>query len=284
MRLGIHVSIAGNIHEAAQRAKDLKCDCMQIFSRNPRRWKPAKLKEKDIELFKKKRKKFTIKPLAVHASYLINLASPDNKLYNKSITAFAEDVKRADKLQADFFITHLGSHKGKGKDFGIRRFAKALDRIIAESNPKTTILLENTAGSGNEIGSNFEEIAEIINSSNYGKKLGLCLDTCHAYAAGYNIAMKEGLQDALSKIDTLIGLEKLKLIHLNDSKGKLASHIDRHYHIGKGHIGKRGFYLILHHPKLRNLSYILETPKDDPKSDSMNLKMARSIYERHISS
>lgn len=279
MRLGVHVSIAGKIYEAVDRAKALNCECMQIFSRNPRSWTALKLDNKDVEEFKKRRKEAEIKPLVVHIPYLINLASPDDKLYNKSIKSYIEDIQRADLLDADYFVTHLGSHKGEGKDLGIDRFARALNKIIKELKPKVEILLENTSGSGNWLGGDFEDIAKIIIKSNQKDRLGLCFDTCHAYTAGYDIKNKKGLDETLKKIDDLIGINKLKLVHINDSKGDLGSHLDRHQHIGKGKIGRDGFRLILHHPKLRNLPYILETPKKDIKSDPMNLKTVRGIYE-----
>ena len=279
MRLGVHVSIAGKIYEAVDRAKALNCECMQIFSRNPRGWQAAKLDKADVEEFKKRRKEAGITPLVVHIPYLINLASPEDRLYEKSIQAYLEDIRRADLLSAEYFVTHLGSHKGKGRDLGIDRFARALDKIIKELKPKVKILLENTSGSGNWLGGDFEDIAEIMTKSHQKDKLGLCFDTCHAYAAGYDIKNKKGLDETLKKIDKLIGIKKLKLIHINDSKGDLGSHLDRHQHIGKGKIGRDGFKLILHHPKLRDLPYVLETPKEDVKSDPMNLKTVRSIYE-----
>ncbi len=279
MRLGVHVSIAGKIYEAVDRAKALNCECMQIFSRNPRGWQATKLDKADVEEFKKRRKEAGITPLVVHIPYLINLASPEDRLYEKSIQAYLEDIRRADLLSAEYFVTHLGSHKGKGRDLGIDRFARALDKIIKELKPKVKILLENTSGSGNWLGGDFEDIAEIMTKSHQKDKLGLCFDTCHAYAAGYDIKNKKGLDETLKKIDKLIGINKLKLIHINDSKGDLGSHLDRHQHIGKGKIGRDGFRLILHHPKLRDLPYVLETPKEDIKSDPMNLKTVRSIYE-----
>jgi len=275
MRLGVHVSIAGKIYEAVDRAKALNCECMQIFSRNPRGWQATKLDKADVEEFKKRRKEAGITPLVVHIPYLINLASPEDRLYKKSIQAYLEDIRRADLLSAEYFVTHLGSHKGKGRDLGIDRFARALDKIIKELKPKVKILLENTSGSGNWLGGDFEDIAEIMTKSHQKDKLGLCFDTCHAYAAGYDIKNKKGLDETLKKIDKLIGINKLKLIHINDSKGDLGSHLDRHQHIGKGKIGKDGFRLILHHPKLRDLPYVLETPKEDVKSDHMNLKTVR---------
>lgn len=280
MRLGLHVSIAGKIYESVDRAHALGCECMQIFSRNPRSWQTAKLVKSDVEEFKRRREKEKIKPLIVHIPYLVNLASPEDKLYKKSIQSYIEDAERADLLGAEYFITHLGSHKGEGQDLGIRRFASALDKIIKKLHPKVMILLENTAGSGNWLGGTFEEISEIMEKSNQKKNLGLCFDTCHAYAAGYDIANKEGLNKTLKKIDKLMGIDKLKVIHLNDSKGDLGSRLDRHEHIGEGRIGKSGFKVILHHPKLKSLPLILETPKKGPESDPMNLKAVRSIYGR----
>lgn len=278
MRLGVHVSIAGKIYDSLEKAKELGCESMQIFSRNPRTWQAKEFDSFDVEEFKKRRLKFQIEPLIIHIPYLINLASPDEKLYKKSIKSYLEDIKTADLLEADYFVTHLGSHKGKGVEFGIKRFAEALKGIIEKLDPKIMILLENTSGSGNWLGSNFKEIGEIMEASGCKKRLGLCFDTCHAYAAGYDIACKEGFNKTLKEIDKFIGLEKLKVIHLNDAKGDLGSHLDRHEHITKGKIGKEGFKAILKNPKLRKLTFILETPKEDNKSDIMNLKVVRDIY------
>lgn len=277
MRLGIQVSIAGRIYESLDRASRLDCDTMQIFSRNPRTWRLGKLDRQEIEEFKIRRKRLGIGPVFIHIPYLINLASPYKRLYKKSILAYIEDIKEAESLGADYIVTHLGSHKETSEKSGIKRFSRALNEIIAEAKTKVGILLENTAGSGSWLGYNFRHHQRIIDGLKDDSSVGICLDTCHAYVAGYNIAAQDGLDKLLNQIDSLIGLERLKLIHLNDAKDKLNSHSDRHEHIGKGRIGRTGFRRIINHPKLKDLAFILETPKKTEQDDIMNLHTVRAL-------
>lgn len=277
MRVGCHVSIGGNIYESVDRAAALGCDTMQIFSRNPRGWQVKPLAKADAEEFKRRRKAKGISPLIVHIPYLINLASPEEKLYKQSIAAYIEDVERADMLGAEYFNTHVGNHKGMGEDFGLDRLGKALDIIIKKSKPKLMILLENTAGGGSELGYKFKHFKGILKKVRKKEEVGLCLDTCHAYAAGYDLATRKGLEDMLDEIDSLIGLKKLKVLHANDSKAPLGSRIDRHEHIGRGRIGTKGFQAMTRHPVLKKMPFILETPKKRPADDPMNLAKLRQI-------
>ncbi|MBA7575697.1 putative endonuclease 4 [subsurface metagenome] len=277
MKVGVHVSIAGKIYESVDRAKRLGCDTFQIFSRSPRSWQTKELKKAEAEEFKKRRKDVKIAPVIVHIPYLINLASPLNPLYQRSISAYIEDIKRAEILGANYFVTHIGNHKGKGEEYGISRIISALNQIISQTKPHLKILLENTAGAGTVLGYNFAQIAAIIKGIKGTKYFGLCLDTAHAYAAGYNIATEKGLEETLEEIDELIGLNKLFLIHANDSKTALGSRVDRHEDIGKGEIGRKGFVFIVNHPTLRPLPFILETPKKRPNEDVENLKIIRAL-------
>lgn len=279
MRIGVHVSIAGKIYQAVDRAKELGCDTMQIFSRNPRGWAVSKLIPEDVEEFKKRRKQGKIAPLVVHIPYLINLGSPEEGLWKKSIQAYIDDIIRADKLSAEYFVTHLGSHKGKGIDAGIKRFAEGLNIAVEKSKPKLMILLENTSGAGDSMGHKFGQIQAIIEKVEVKvkNKLGICFDTCHAYAAGYDIATKKGLEETLKEADETVGIKSIKLIHANDCKGPLGCHLDRHENIGKGKIGLEGFRNFVNNPKLRGLPYILETPKKDPKWDPMNIATLRKL-------
>ncbi len=281
MRLGVHVSISGKIYEAVERARGLGCETMQIFSRNPRGWQASKLNEVDADEFKRRRKIFGIWPITVHLPYLVNLASPKKELYRRSIQAFIEDIKRAEILGAEYFVTHLGSHRGSGELSGIKRFSQALNIIIEETNPKIKILLENTAGAGDSLGYNFRQIRDIIARVKTKELLGLCFDTCHAFAAGYNIAEKEGLNKTIQEIEKFLGKESLWIIHLNDSKSSLGSRVDRHQHIGKGKIGKKGFRNILTHTKLKDSIFILETPKDSPGADKRNMTLVRRLADFH---
>ncbi len=280
MKVGVHVSIAGKIYSAVDRAKDLGCDTFQIFSRSPRSWATKKLEKSEAEEFCKRRKATKIGPVIVHIPYLINLASPIESLYQRSISAYIEDIKRAEQLSAEYFVTHIGNHKGKGENYGISRIIRALNQIIGQTEPHLKILLENTAGGGTVLGYNFEQIAMIIKGVRENAHFGLCLDTAHAYGAGYDIATKRGLDETLKKIDELIGIEKLFLIHANDSKAPLSSHVDRHEDIGRGKIGKKGFTLVVNHPTLHKLPFILETPKKRPNEDIENLKAIRALEKK----
>jgi len=278
MLLGVHVSTEGKIFDAVERAHKLGCNTMQIFSRNPQRWREKNLAPQDIEEFKQRRAKFKIKPLFIHIPYLLNLASPNPRLYEVSIRAFIEDIQEAGMLEADFIVTHMGSHKDTSEEEGLNRLSEALNRILENTkNSSVSLLLENTAGSGSWLGYNFTHQQRIIQAIKDKERIGLCLDTAHAFLAGYNIATKAGLEEALSQIDKLAGIDLIKLIHLNDAAGKLNSHHDRHEHIGKGFIGLAGMKRIINHPKLRNKPFILETPKRTDRDDAMNLKTVRSL-------
>lgn len=275
MRLGVHVSIAGHIYEAADRAARLGCDTFQIFSRNPRGWETADLDPGDVEEFKKRCKAYKISPVVVHIPYLINLCSPEDGLWKKSLDAYVEDIKRADMLEADYFVTHLGSPKGSGVEYGIARFSKGMNEAIARAMPKLMILLENTAGSGDSLGSRFEHLKGIMD--NVKGNLGVCLDTAHAFEAGYDDSTEAGLSAMVKEIDGTVGTEKIKVVHFNDSKSDFGSRYDRHWHIGKGNIGARGMKRIVNHPKLKDCAFILETPKETDKDDEMNLAAVRKM-------
>jgi deoxyribonuclease-4 len=278
MILGVHVSGAGKIYESLNRAHDLGCNTMQIFARNPQQWQGNTLNDADVEEFKARRNKFKVDPVFIHISYLINLASPNPKLYKGSIQAYIKDMQEAERLRADYIVTHMGSHKDTSEDAGIERLVTALNKILENTlEAKVGILLENTSGSGSWLGYKFEHQKKIIAGLKKKSRVGLCLDTAHAYLAGYDLSTKEGLDSMLNEIERLVGIKLIKLIHLNDACGALASHHDRHDHIGQGSIGMEGMSRIINHPKLRDIPMILETPKDEPSSDAMNLKLVRKL-------
>jgi len=279
-RIGVHVSMAGCIWESLERAKALGCNAMQIFSRNPRGWQAAEFNPSDVEKFKSLKEKYDIRPVVIHIPYIINLATPDSGLYKKSIIAFMEDLERCDLLGAEYFVTHLGSHVGSGEDGGIKRFSQALDGIIKKSKPKATILLENTAGSGSWIGYKFEHIKRIIDDISDVKNVGVCLDTAHTFEAGYDIKTKSGLEKTMKDFDRFVGADLIKVVHFNDSLSPIASHVDRHQHIGKGNIGLEAMGRIINHPKLRQAAFIMETPKESDKDDKRNIKIAKSLVKR----
>lgn len=278
MILGVHVSGAGKIFESLNRAHDLGCDTMQIFSRNPQQWQGKPLDSADVEEFKARRNKFKINPVFIHISYLINLASPEPKLYAGSIQAYINDMQEAERLKADYIVTHMGSHKDTSEEAGIKRLIIALNKILDNtSESKVGILLENTSGSGSWLGYKFEHQKKILAGIKEKSRVGLCLDTAHAFLAGYDLSKKEGLESMLCEIEQLVGVKLIKLIHLNDACGALASHHDRHDHIGKGSIGLEGMKMIINHPKLRDIPMVLETPKSEPTSDATNLRLVRKI-------
>ena len=278
MLLGVHVSTEGKIYEAVDRANSLGINTMQIFSRSPQQWRDNFLRPADIEEFSKRKDKYKISPVFIHIPYLINLASPEPRLYEFSVEAYIEDILEAHLLKADYIVTHMGSHKKTSEEAGIKRLTQALNIILDKTkNTKVGILLENTSGSGSWLGYRFSHHKAIIEGIKHKERIGLCLDTAHAYLAGYDIATKEGLESLLSEIDLLVGLKLVKLIHLNDAKDQLGSRRDRHEHIGKGKIGLEGMKRIINHPKLKDLAFILETPKKDEKDDAMNLKTVKKL-------
>ena len=278
-RIGLHVSIAGKIWESLGRAKALGCNTMQVFSRNPRGWQASEFDPSDIENFKKLKIDYDIAPVVVHIPYIINLATPIDGLYKKSIVAYMEDIARADVLGVEYVVTHLGSHVGTGEEKGIGRFSEALNQIINQARPKTMILLENTAGSGSCIGYRFEHIERMIENNDHPERVGVCLDTAHTFESGYDIKTKSGIEKTLKKFDKLIGLDKIKVVHFNDSLSELGSRVDRHQHIGKGNIGLAAMKRIINHPGLKDAAFIMETPKKSDKDDKMNLKIAKGFVK-----
>lgn len=278
MLLGVHVSIAGHIYDAVTRASALGCTVMQIFSRDPRQWRRARISPEDAAEFRRLRSDAGIERVFVHVPYLINLASPINILYNSSIRGCIADIKAAEAIGAEFVVVHCGSHKKSGERFGIKRVAGALERITAKTaGCGVGILLENTAGSGSWLGYEFSHQRKILAKVADHRRVGLCLDTCHAYAAGYDLASQEGLDECLSEIEREVGLEKLKLVHLNDCRSALGSRLDIHEHIGKGSIGSAGMRRVITDRRLAKVPMVLETPKDSDGADRRNLAMVKRL-------
>lgn len=281
MLLGVHVSGVSKIYESLERAHELGCNTMQIFSRSPQRWRDKSLSPQDIEEFKRRQIEFNIRPVFIHVSYLINLASPDKGLYRASIRAYIEDILEAGRLNADYIVTHMGSHKNTSEPAGLKRLIKALNTILEKTKKsKVGILLENTSGSGSWLGYKFNHQRIVLQHLKEKGRAGLCLDTAHAYLAGYDIASKEGLDKMLNEIEKTAGLANIKLIHLNDARGGLGSKYDRHEHIGKGSIGSAGMERIINHPKLSNIPFILETPKEAEGDNEMDLNIVRKLRKQ----
>jgi len=283
LKIGCHVSIAGGIDNSIIRAEKLGCNTMQIFSKNAATWREKILDEEEVKRFKRnlKNSSIDINSVFVHTSYLINLASPSDELYLKSINSFIEEMKRADiLLTKPYLIVHPGAHMGVGEDYGIQRIIKALNIILEKSadlNLKTMILLEDTAGSGTHLGYTFYQLKRMIEGAKDRKRIGICFDTCHAYVAGYDLSNKEGLEQTLGEIDRHLGLERLRVIHINDSKYPLGSRKDRHIHIGKGYIGLNGFKELVNNKYLKDLPFILETPKFGGRDDWKNINLVKSL-------
>lgn len=278
-RLGVHVSIAGGVEEAVVRGRELGCTALQIFSRNPRSWDSAILADSSAIGFRKRIEAADIDPVVVHTPYLLNLASGNDDLYRRSIMSLAWDVQRAEQLGARFLVTHIGSAGENSKAFALKRVRFAL-REVLKKPAAISILLENGSGARNSLGSRFEELAAIIAGTGKNARLGVCFDTCHGFAAGYDLRSPQAVAMLAEEISKTIGLKRLSLLHLNDGKGSLGSHLDRHEHIGKGKIGIQGFKNLLGHPCFRGLPLILETPKDSPDADRKNLRRIRKIFEK----
>jgi deoxyribonuclease-4 len=280
MRLGFHVSISGGFALSVRRAYELGCTTMQIFSRNPRGWTVKPLDKDDINEFRKLREEWDIGPVFVHTNYLINLASQKPDLYERSIEQFVIDLERTEHLGAEYLVTHLGSASGKEPDWMIERVANALNLSMKLHTPKATILLENTAGEKGDVGYTLEQVKEVIDRLKDASKVGICYDTCHGFAAGYDIRTKKGIDELAKRIDSTVGLRLLKGIHLNDCLREYASRVDRHWHIGEGKIGGEGFAEFLNHPAFRDIPKIMETPKETEEDDPRNLRKVKSLLKR----
>jgi deoxyribonuclease-4 len=279
VRVGVHVSIAGSVDKAVDRAREKGCDTFQIFSRNPRGWKIRELTDIEIVHFIEKVEHSGIFPPVDHMPYLPNLAAPGEDVYEKSVASLATELKRCDALHIPYLVTHLGSHRGAGKAEGFRRIVDAINTTFSEVNNSVMLLLENTAGTKNSMGGTFEDIQSIMSHIEQKNRIGICFDTCHAFVAGYELRTEESLNATIQHFDEVIGLDHLKLIHLNDAKAGLGSRLDRHEHIGLGYIGEAGFRVILNEEHIRPLPMILETPVDDRRGDEENIQKVRELAD-----
>lgn len=278
MRVGVHTSIAGALENAAHRAKKLGCDTFQMFSANPRGWRTLEPTEEECVRFQAARCKHGLSPVVVHDNYLINLASADPMMREKSVAAFRREIQRAVALGADYLVTHPGSARGSSASEAIQTCIESLRRAAnGISLDGLMVLVENTAGQGSAIGRTFEEVAEIIAGAARDLPVGACIDTAHSFEAGYPIHTAEGLREAVKTLDGTVGIGRVRVIHANDSKAAFGSHADRHEHIGKGFIGREAFGRIVRHPKLRAIPFICETPIDRPGDDQRNLRMMRRL-------
>jgi len=279
--LGAHVSIAGGLHNAPHNGKAGACEVVQIFTRSRNQWGTRKILSGEIEKFRQAQEETKVRVVCAHDSYLINLASPDKALFRKSWTALLEETRRCDLLGIPLLVAHPGSHVGSGEAKGLKRIAEALNRIFDRSpDGKATICLETTAGQGTSIGHRFEHLAHILDRVDNQDRMDVCLDTCHIFAAGYPIKTRKGYRDTMKAFNDVLGLERLRVIHMNDSKKGPGTRVDRHEHIGRGCIGKEPFGFFLNDRRLARVAKILETPKASPLDDRRNLNRLRSLVKR----
>ncbi|MDE3195140.1 MAG: deoxyribonuclease IV [Acidobacteriota bacterium] len=280
MRIGIHTSRARSLENAALKAAELGANTFQIFSASPRMWRAIPPDPADIDRFRAARERLDLVPLAIHVNYLVNLAALDPAVRRRSIASFRGELDRAAAIGAEYLVLHPGSYIGQSPDEGIAAFVRALaESARGFRTPALTVLLENTAGSGCQIGSRFEELRAIrdLAARETPLPLGYCLDTCHLFAAGFNIADAAGLNRTADSIASILGPDLVRVIHANDSKGALGSHLDRHENIGKGKIGEEGFRLILNHPGFRDKAFILETPAENDSDGRHDLETLKRL-------
>jgi deoxyribonuclease-4 len=273
------MSIAGGTPLALERAEQAGCRVLQIFVKNNNRWVGKVISEEEVETFQKGWKRSVIQEIVAHDCYLINLASPLDELWQRSIDALIDELERCDRLGLSYLVTHPGSHMGTGEEQGVRRIAQAIDQIH-QQDWKVQIALETTAGQGTSVGYRFEHLRDIIGAVRQPDRLAVCMDTCHIFAAGYDIREEEDYQKTMESFDQTVGLDKLKIFHFNDSKREWASRVDRHEHIGQGEIGTSAFSWILNDDRLTGVPKILETPKGKThREDKRNLRVLRSLIK-----
>ncbi len=280
MNLGAHMSIAGGLEQAFGRALAAGCGVLQIFTKSNSQWRAKPLTEEDVQLFARTRAESGIARVVAHDCYLINLASPDPALWRKSHDAFAEEVERCERLGLQGLVMHPGAHMGAGEEAGLARIATALDEVHRRCpGYATRILLETTAGQGTSLGWRFEHLAGILMRVRESERIGVCLDTCHVFAAGYELRTEAGYRATMREFDRVVGLGRIEAFHVNDSKREFGSRVDRHEHVGRGKIGRAGFRWLMNDRRFRDVPMILETPKEDDM-DRVNLAVLRGLRQR----
>jgi len=279
--LGAHVSVAGGLYKAVERAEAIGCNTMQIFTKSGRSWFGKPIPEQEAELFKKALHESNLSKIMAHSAYLINIGSPKKEVEKKSLASLKHELNRCEELDIPYLVLHPGAHLGTGEDTCIKQIAKNLDKVFEKAKGKSKILLEVTAGQGTNVGYTFEHIKEIRANCSNKKYIGVCLDTCHAWAGGYDIGTEQGYLETLEKVDKIIGLKNLKAIHLNDSKTELGARKDRHENIGKGHIPRKAFKMIMNDKRLREIPKILETPAIDGEDQyEKEIQLLRKMMDK----
>ena len=276
MQVGCHVSASGSIDKSVDNAVERDCSAFQIFTRSPRSWHAKDLTKEVIDAFKSKLKASKIDRFATcaHMPYLPNLATPKDDAFEKSVNTLISEVERCAQLGIPYLVTHLGSHLGTGEEAGIKKLVEALTKAGQTKND-VMILLENTAGQKNSVGSDFKQLGEIFKQLKPGKKFGVCLDTCHAFVAGYDLRTADKVKETFKEFDKHVGIENLKILHLNDARGEIGCNLDRHYHLGLGGIGEEGITSVVKFANKKKIPIILETPIDDDRDDFENVKIAK---------
>lgn len=281
--LGGHMSIAGGLHKAFARGESINCNAMQIFTKNNRQWQAKPLTQDNINTFKTAAKNSTIKHIVVHASYLINIGSPDSIMAQKSTHALAQELQRCEQLGIKYLILHPGSHLKSEENICLDQIASNIDAVLGKLPGKSMILIENMAGQGSNVGYTFKQLATIYKQIKKKKRVGFCFDTCHAFAAGYDFQSLATYKAMWKEWDRLIGIKKIKAIHINDSKKTLASRVDRHEFIGKGKLGKEAFKLLCNDPCFFDIPKILETPIDIERDYIKDMKLIVNLITRQNS-
>ncbi|RNJ74776.1 MAG: deoxyribonuclease IV [Nitrosopumilus sp. B06] len=278
MQIGCHVSISGSIDRAVDNAVERECSAFQIFTRNPRGWHAKELAKPDVASFKSKLATSGIDRFATcaHMPYLPNLATPKEDGFAKSLKTLIDETQRCSQLGIPYLVTHLGSHLGTGDEAGIKNLVRGLSEAGRVKND-VMILLENTAGQKNSVGSNFEQLGEIFAQLKPAEKFGVCLDTCHAFVSGYDLRTEKKVEETFAEFDRCVGMKNLKIIHLNDAKGELGCNLDRHYHLGLGEIGEEGISAVVKLANRKKIPVILETPIDDERDDFANIRKAKEL-------
>lgn len=274
-KIGAHLPIGKGLRFTAEEARRLGLEALQIFLRNPRGLKARELSEGEVAYFRQVVQELDIFPVVVHIPYITNPAAAKEDLYELAYRIISEDLSRCDIIGASYLVLHPGAYTISSPEAGIKRLVKLLNRILTEYSGSTQILIETMTGQGSEIGRNFREISHILDGVSQSSRVGVCLDTCHLYGAGYDIATPDGVEAVCSEIEQVIGLERVRLVHANDSMRELGSRRDRHAHIGHGLIGEKGFSLLCHHPFFQQLPFILETPYEGLADDIMLIKRLR---------
>ena len=279
--IGAHMSISGGVFNAILAGEELDCTTIQIFTKNNNQWKAKELTQADVDKFFEQQKRTEISPIVGHNGYLINLASPKEDIFAMSRESMLVELQRAEKLGLPYLVMHPGSHLGTGEEGGIKKIAGAINWLHQKTKGyKVKICLETTAGQGSTLGYKFEQLAEIIELVKENQRLGVCYDTCHTFAAGYDVRTKKAYQNTFNEFDKVIGLSRLKVIHLNDAIKDLGSRVDRHTHIGEGKIGLEGFRLLMNDKRWEEVPKILETPKEKGTAkDIENLNRLRNLAE-----